>query len=48
MTCGWISIQIAFKSEFNSPAKVLVLSEMKNNITSAANCLIVDTICLDT
>ena len=33
--------RFAFKSEFNSPAKVLAL---KNNISYAANCLTVDTI----
>ena len=36
--------RFAFKSEFNSPAKVLVLRTIKNNISSAANCLTVDTI----
>ena len=34
---------IAFKSEFNSPAKVLALWAMKINVSLVANCLTVNT-----
>ena len=34
---------IAFKSEFNSPAKVLALWIMKINVSLVVNCLTVDT-----
>ena len=44
MTLGMDSIQICFKSEFHSPAKILALRAMKNNVSLAANCLTVDTI----
>ena len=36
--------RFAFICEFNSPAKSLALWAMENNISSAANCLTVDTI----
>ena len=31
--------RFAFKSEFSSPAKVLTLWAMKNNLSSACNCV---------
>ena len=39
--------RFAFKSEFNSPAEVLVLWAIKNNISTAASCLTVDNIWFD-
>ena len=41
MTYG-CTFRFAFKSEFNSSAQGLALQAMKNNISSAANCLVVD------
>ena len=35
------------KSEFSLSAEVLVMSTMKNNISSVANCLTVDTVWFD-
>ena len=39
--------RFAFKSEFTSVAKILALWAIKNNVTSAANCLIADAIWFD-
>ena len=48
MAYGCSEFRFAFKSEFNSAAKVLALWAMKNNVSSAANSFTVDTLWFDT
>ena len=39
-----VCLVLHFKSEFNSLGEVLALWAMKNNVSSATNCLPVETI----
>ena len=42
-----MNVRFSFKSEVNSPAKVMTLRAMKNNLSSAINSVRVDTIWFD-
>ena len=48
MAYGCSEFKFAFKSEFNSAAKIIALWAMKNNVSSAANCFTVDILWFDT